>query len=190
MSVLPPPPAPVFDRAKFKALVHYVCYKAPNPKKLGATKLNKILFYADMEAYLQRGRPISGEIYVKRQHGPAPRHVQEVLEELKAEQAILISEASGYGIYTGQYRQRRFYPVRKPDLSIFDGLEVELVDEIIHVICERHTARSISERSHDVVWESAEMGEEIPYYTAYAQFLRPVNDEVRAWAQARITGEV
>jgi len=188
MPALPLPPVPVFDRAKFKALVHYVCYKAPNPKKLGATKLNKILFYADMEAYLQRGRPISGEVYVKLQHGPAPRHVLEVLEELEAEDAIRIAEASGYGVIMGQYRQRRFYAMRKPDLSIFDGLEVKLVDEIVDVICEGHTARSISERSHNVVWESAEAGEELPYYTAYAHFLKPVDEETRAWAQARIAG--
>ena len=52
-----------FDRQKFKAMIHYVVSKCP-PENLGRTKLNKVGFYADMRAYLQLGRPLTGESYV------------------------------------------------------------------------------------------------------------------------------
>lgn len=78
--------------SKLKALVHYVCHKAPNPRKLGATKFNRILFFSDTEAYLSLGRPITGEEYVKHQYGPVSRHLDEVLYELEQNRLIAISE--------------------------------------------------------------------------------------------------
>jgi hypothetical protein len=173
---------PELNAEKFKALVHYVCDQAPNPKRLGATKLNKILFYSDMEAYLLRRRPITGESYVKRQHGPVPQHVLPTLRELERERALAISEASGYNVYRGTFRQRRFYSLRPPNLSLFDGDEIRIVDEMVRAICNEHSARSISARSHDVIWESAELGEVIPYFTVYSHFLRSPSDTDRAWA--------
>jgi hypothetical protein len=189
MSPLGPPRPPEFNREKFKALVHYVCAEAPNPKQLGATKLNKIAFYSDMESYLLRGRPITGEVYVKLQHGPVSQHIRDVLEELKRDQAIAISEATGYSVYNGEpYRHRLFFSLRPPDLSVLNGEELKIIDEMLRMICQRHTARSISEHSHNVIWESAEMGEEIPYFTVYAHFLRKPSEAARVWAEEMIGG--
>ncbi|HEX9660433.1 MAG TPA: hypothetical protein VGA18_09030, partial [Rhodothermales bacterium] len=65
--------------------MHYVCYKAPNPKKLGATKLNKILFFSEMQSFLLSGNAIAGEKYVKRQFGPTSFHLLSTLDTLQAE---------------------------------------------------------------------------------------------------------
>lgn len=183
----PPLPDRTFDVnwAKLKALVHYVCHRVPNPKRWGATKLNKALFYSDMRAYLHLGEPITGERYVKQQFGPVPAHIQEVLAELQQERALAIAEATGF--YVGQrYPQRLFYPLTQPDISAFSGDEISIVDEVVDVIYHRYTARSISAVSHDVVWESAEIGEEIPYYTVYAHLLGEITAEDVAWARAAI----
>jgi hypothetical protein len=97
------------DREKLKQLVHYVCDIAPN-RQLGATKLNKILFYADTQAYLETGSPITGETYVKQKLGPVPKHIGEILAELKAEEAVAISEERlAFNVYQeAPYRQRMF----------------------------------------------------------------------------------
>lgn len=179
--------APSLDWAKLKALVHYICFRAPNPKKFGATKLNKILLYSDMEAYLTLGQPITGETYVKQQYGPVPKHILTVLEELEREQAIVISEATGYNVSAGQsYAQRQFFPILRPNLSVFSGEEISLVDAVVETICDHHTAASISEASHDVIWESAEIGEEIPYYTVYSHLLGEITPKDVDWAKGRI----
>ena len=59
--MLPLTPAPTieFRPDKLQAAVHYVCFRSPDPRSLGKTKLNKILYYADREAYLRTGRPIT-----------------------------------------------------------------------------------------------------------------------------------
>ena len=49
-----------FDREKFKQLVHYVIWKAGKRDWFGATKLNKVLWFADARAYVLTGRPITG----------------------------------------------------------------------------------------------------------------------------------
>ena len=33
-----------------------------------------------------------------------------------------------------------------------------------YIICSRYTAKSISEKTHDIIWKLADIGEEIPYY--------------------------
>ncbi len=178
---------PQLDSNKLKAAVHYICYRAPNPNKLGATKLNKILFYSDMQAYLDWGTPITGEVYVKRQHGPVSLHVRDMVRQLQEEHALAVSEASGYHVYTGQrYRQRSFYSLKAPDVSVFNGAEMQTLDYMVEVICNKHSARSISEHSHDTIWELAEYGETIPYYTVCYNLLRKPDASAIEWAHAQI----
>ena len=118
------------DRDKLRALVHYVCYRAPSPERLGKTKLNKILYYSDIEAYVALGGPITGETYVKHQYGPVSQHIDEVLEELEKERLIAIAEASGYHVYSGQpYMQWQYVSLRRPDISRFKAEEVAIVEE-------------------------------------------------------------
>jgi hypothetical protein len=151
------------DREKLKQLVHYVCDIAPDPRQLGATKLNKILFYADTQAYLETGSPSTGETDVKQKLGPVPKHIGEILAELKAEEAVAISEERlAFNVYQeAPYRQRMFLSLREPELDRFTAKEIHIVDAVVHEITELHTATSISEKSHDIFWDITEYGEEI-----------------------------
>src|SRR5258707_10432303 len=64
-----------FDRQKFKTIIHYIVSRCP-PDSVGRTKLHKAGFYADMLSYLQLGRPMTGETYLKQQHGPTAFSLQ------------------------------------------------------------------------------------------------------------------
>jgi hypothetical protein len=55
---------------KFKALVHYIVASCDDPQRLGATKLNKVLWFADAFSYRATKNSITDETYVKRQRGP------------------------------------------------------------------------------------------------------------------------
>ena len=73
----------MLDWAKFKSAVHYICDKASSdPSVLGAIKLNKVLWYSDVINYLITGKPITGETYIKRQHGPVPKDIIRAIDEL------------------------------------------------------------------------------------------------------------
>ena len=63
------------DDDRFKELVLYVCEKCVADPRFGATKLNKILYFADFLAYAESGEPITGMEYRENLNGPARRRL-------------------------------------------------------------------------------------------------------------------
>jgi hypothetical protein len=49
----------------------------------------------------------------------------------------------------------------RPDLQAFHGDEIAIVDMIADVICQKHTAASISELPHDAFWSETEIGDDM-----------------------------
>jgi hypothetical protein len=163
---------------RLKELVHYICDRCKDePEILGATKLNKVLWYVDTFAFLKLGRSLSGETkYVKQQYGPVPRGILNVLGKLQREEAILIQEKKlGRGI------KRTYVVLKSADNSVFTADEKDLIDSITQTVCRRN-AKEISDLSHNAVWEAAEDGEEIPLYAVLAKPDKITRDDKR-WFQ-------
>ncbi|MCW4462215.1 Panacea domain-containing protein [Sphingomonas sp. BT-65] len=140
-----------------EAVAHYIIARA-DPNKLGAVKLNKVMWFADLEAYRRLGRTVTGQAsYEKRQHGPVPNNIVRSIRRLEQSDKIATREVPTFG---GTRREHVW--LQKPDLSTFSADEVDILNEAIDWVCELHTARSISELSHDKLWENAEIGEQIP----------------------------
>jgi len=57
-----------FDREKFKTLV-YIAWKAGGRDWFGATKLNKVLWFAEARAFVLHGKPIVGATYIRQNMG-------------------------------------------------------------------------------------------------------------------------
>jgi hypothetical protein len=163
---------------KLKTLVHYICHKCPNPSKLGATKLNKILWFADSIAYKQTGRSISDCEYKKMPRGPVPKSINSVLDELQSSGKLSVEMHKVYS-----FSQKRFECLSEPeDMSMFSDDDLEFVDQLIAEICNGHTAESISEMSHGIVWNAAGMGEDIPLYAVLAEQEGHLNQDDIKWA--------
>lgn len=170
-----------FDRQKFKQLVHYICYRrSADLSSLGAVKLNKILWRADLVAYYQLGEPITGARYVKRELGPVPHQIPPVIRELENEGVLKVRDSAYHGFTKKEYK---VYQPASDDFMTPE--EKRIVDRAIEFVCDEHTATSISEASHDHIWKAAEDGEEIPYFTVFAKPGR-VTDEEREWAQMQL----
>lgn len=166
------------NRAKFKAVVHYVIAKS-EPARLGAIRLNKVLFYVDALSYRMNGKSLTGETYVKRQHGPVPSHVQKALGDLEHEKAIVIGSFDRFG-----KQMRGYIPRTDPDTSALSADELKLVESVRDYICSAHTAMSISELTHDHVWEAANIGEPIPLAATLASGVGEVTKDVTKWAES------
>lgn len=141
---------------KFKALVHLIIQDCKDPKNLGATRLNKILWFSDVEAYRLTGNSITGAKYLRRKKGPVPAHILRSLEELKSEGKIQLDEPEF------RYDPRLFTSLKNSDDGVFSKNECDLVKIISDHICHNFTADGISEASHDDIWDAAGDGEEIP----------------------------
>jgi len=177
-------PAPEFHADKFKTLVHYICYKCDR-QDLGATKLNKALWFSDLWFYVQRGRPITGETYIRHQYGPVPSHIDMILDQLRREKMIEIRDSDYFG-----YPKRGYLAIKRPDLSLFSADEISTVDEIIEKVCRGSTARSVSEMTHNRAWKLADIGEELPYFTVFAGPPSSITQSDLDWAYQSIAEDV
>ena len=168
---------------KFVDLIHYVIWRANDPSRLGATKLNKVAWLVDSLTYLYEGQSLTGATYTKRQHGPVPKHILGAIERLVCEGRIAVTELRG------AFQPREFAPLKTPDKSVFSERDTSLIDAVIDWVCDQHTATSISKYTHDAIWEAAEIGEEIPLYAILGASEGQVNEADQAWANG-IIGEL
>lgn len=139
-------------------VAHYVIARA-DPNKLGAVKLNKVMWFADLEAYRRFGKTITGQLsYEKRQLGPVPNNIVRSIRTLEQDDKIRTRDVP---TFNGAVR-REFVWLEKPEVGVFSADEVDILNEAIQWVCNNHTAQSISDLSHDALWAQAELGEQIP----------------------------
>lgn len=168
-----------FNKAKFKSLVHYICDKcSPDPSVLGAVKLNKVLWFSDILMYMNHGQSITGERYVKRERGPVPSHILTALRELEKSGKLLVRDVPFFG-----FQKKEYISLKAADSDVFDEQERDLIDAVIDQICNGHTAKSVSELTHNQVWDAAEIGDEIPYHAAFAMRSGEIDEDDMAWAK-------
>jgi hypothetical protein len=170
-----------FDREKLRAAVLYVVGSCA-PSSLGAVKLHKVLYYSDMMTYLASGKAITGAEYRKRPYGPTCDAILPLLGELSREGILKIEHVSYYG-----YRKKEFQLLVESDSNQLSSEEKATLDEMMDFVCNQNSARTISEFSHDMVWEMVEFGEVIPYHNAILLVPNVVSDEAIAWAEAEGT---
>src|ERR1041384_212988 len=101
----------VFDEHKFRELVLYIADRCQDDPRFGATKLNKILFYADFLHYGESGTPLTGATYRKLEHGPAPKQLLPTQTKLVSDGSAALSKRERYG-----YVQKRIVALRDADL--------------------------------------------------------------------------
>jgi antitoxin SocA-like protein len=156
---------------------HYVIARSP-PDKLGAVKLNKVLWYADLTAYRRTGRTITGsETYIKRQYGPVPDGIIPTISRLENEQKIFVRT-----IETPAGPRREFLWLKQPDVKSFSSDEIDVLNEVMDWICNDESAKSISEKTHDILWEETEIGGRMSV-KAGAIVPAEITPEAIAWAE-------
>jgi hypothetical protein len=169
------------NKTKFDALIHYICARCENPTELGSTKLNKILWYSDIIAFLKFGTAITDSVYIRNQFGPIPKDIKQARQRLAKSGAIQEYDASYHN-----YEQIQFISLREPDLSLFSAEEISLVDQVIGIITKGYTASSISALTHDKIWQIAELDEEIPLYTVFASRGGELTSDDIAWGKKKM----
>src|SRR5438445_488262 len=107
-----------FNRAKFKDVILYTCHKCDS-SKLGAVKLNKVLYFSDMIRYAWTGGPVTGATYRKRKHGPTTDSLLPALRELSAERKLEIHDVNYFG-----FTKKEYVPLTEPDISRLSKEEI------------------------------------------------------------------
>ena len=168
----------VYDEAKFTELLLYVAERLAGDRAGGATKLNKVLFFADFAHVRRHGTPITGAEYQKLPQGPAPRRLKPVRDGLVASRAAKVAREEFLG-----YELHRLVPLRSADLSVLTEDELETIDRVLADL-EGLNARQVSDLSHEEAgWRLVDEGDVIPYEAALVgarQVLTPTSERSRA----------
>ena len=152
-----------YDEAKFTEMVLYVAAKLRDDRAGGATKLNKVLYFADFAHTRRHGQPITGAEYQKLGQGPAPRRLRPVREQLVASGDAELEHDDFLG-----YDLHRLVPRREADTSVFSPDELATIDKVLADL-DHLTNTQVSDLSHDEPWwPFFKEGDSVPYYMAFA----------------------
>lgn len=130
---------------KFKNLILYILSRCGHKPNIWKTVLNKLLYFSDFNYYEFKWKSITDETYHKLPRGPVPKNIDAVLGQMEQAKQITSFETEFCG-----YKQIRYMPNIKYDLSQFNWLEIEVIDDVIEKLSNM-TAKQVSDYSHDDV---------------------------------------
>ncbi|MFH1798807.1 MAG: type II toxin-antitoxin system antitoxin SocA domain-containing protein [Candidatus Omnitrophota bacterium] len=161
---------------KFKEILIYILEKVGSKPNVGETVLYKLLYFIDFNFYEKYEEQLIGATYIKNHHGPTPKEFIKVVEEMiKGEELIKVQNKYF------QHLQKKYLPLRKPDLSLLSVREKDTIDNVLNSRLSDMNATQISDYSHgDVPWEATEDGEIIDYESV---FYRNAPYSVREYAE-------
>ena len=147
---------------KFRETLLYLLTRVGGKPNVGETVLYKLLYFIDFNHYERYEEQLVGATYVKREYGPAPLEFQEIAKAMTSDNELQTCDADYYG-----HRQKRYIALREPDLSVFDGREIQTIDEVICRLSDMN-ASGIAEYSHrDIPWAVAGEGEVLDYESVF-----------------------
>lgn len=169
-----------YNEEKFVEMVLHVSDRLQEDRAGGATKLNKILFFAEFTHLRRHHQVISGCEFQKLDHGPAPRQLLPVRHQLIESGAARLVEEDFLGRL-----QHRLVPIREANLDVFTEEELQSIDDVLIQLAGM-TGTQVSEPSHqEPGWRLTEVGETIPFSTAFLDY-----QQVQTPTSARLSKSV
>lgn len=147
---------------KFKNILLYILEKCAGKSNVGETLLYKLLYFSDFNYYELYEEHLSGAQYRKLPFGPVPQKMDTVISSMIKDSQLQRVKTNYHG-----FKQTRYLPLEKPNLSTFSAREKDVIDKVIDQYSD-WSASAISEYSHkDMPWLASEDGEIIDYELAF-----------------------
>ncbi len=167
---------PQKNMSKFKEVLLYILNKVGSKPNVGESVIYKLLYFIDFDYYEKYEEQLIGATYIKNNYGPTPKEFVKIVNEMERKKELSKVESKYF-----QYPQTKYLPLRKPDLSILNARELQLIDSVLEGLSDKN-ATDISVYSHnDVPWLTTEDGEIIEYESVFyrnpAYSVRSYNEE-------------
>jgi len=162
---------------KFREVLLYILNKVGSKHNIGETVIYKLLYFIDFNFYEKYEEQLIGATYIKNRYGPTPAEFKAIADRMVRDKEIVKLEDKYF-----DYPQRKYLPLRHPDLSKLKAHEIEVIDDVLNRLSDMN-ATQISEYSHnDVPWLATEAGGTIEYesvfYRTPAYSVRDYGDEI------------
>jgi transcriptional regulator with XRE-family HTH domain len=153
---------PAKNVQKFREVFLYILNKVGAKSNVGETVIYKLLYFIDFDFYEKYEEQIIGATYKKNAFGPTPVEFLAIVEAMISDKEIEKIKSAYY-----QKEQKKYLPLRKPNLDCLSGKEIALIDEVLSRLSDKN-ASQISEYSHgDIPWKVTEDMEIIDYETVF-----------------------
>lgn len=147
---------------KFKQVLLYVLGKTAGKPNIGMTALYKLLYFIDFDYFEKYEEQLMGLTYMKNHHGPTPREFAPVVDTMKTRGEVEELRSKYF-----KYDQKKFLPLKSPDLSLLSARELEMVDDVLARYGDK-SAKELSELTHeDTPWAVAKEKENLHYDHAF-----------------------
>jgi transcriptional regulator with XRE-family HTH domain len=147
---------------KFKEVFLYVLGQVGAKPNVGEGVLCKLMYFIDFDFYEKYEKQLMGAVYIKNHHGPTPAGFPKIMSEMEKKGEISAIINQHY-----RYQQKKYLPLREPDLSIITAEEKKHIDWVLARLSNKN-ALEMEEYSHrDVPWISAEDQSAIDYETVF-----------------------
>ena len=146
----------------FREILLYLIGKVGSRPHVGETVLYKLLYFVDFNYYEKYEEQLIGATYLKNSHGPTPREFKKLIEQMSKAKEVMVVDSKYFC-----YPQRKYLPLREPDLSGIGAQAMEVIDAVLANLSGMN-AKQISEYSHqDIPWLTAKEGESIDYEAVF-----------------------
>ncbi len=153
---------PKLNVNKFKNILLYILECCAGKPNVGETVLYKLLYFSDFNYYEIYEEHLTGAQYKKLPYGPVPQKINIIINKMIESSQLKRIKTDYHG-----YMQTRYIPLKKPDLTIINGAEKEVIDRVIDQFSD-WSAAAISDYSHkDMPWKATEENEVIDYELAF-----------------------
>ncbi len=147
---------------KFKEVLLYILTKVGSKPNVGESVLNKLLYFIDFDYYEKYEEQLIGATYIRNHFGPTPCELVKITDEMKKKGEIEEVKSKFF-----KFDQKKYLPLRKPDLSLLTAQEIEHIDDVLCRLSDK-TAAEIRNYSHgDVPWKVHKDGEKISYESVF-----------------------
>jgi transcriptional regulator with XRE-family HTH domain len=147
---------------KFREVLIYILNRVGGKPNIGETVIYKLLYFIDFDYYERYEEQFIGATYLKNKYGPTPLEFRKIAGQMMARGEIIEVKDKYF-----EYPQRKYLPLRKPDLRIMKGNEIKIIDDVLDRLSDMN-ARQISFYSHnDVPWLTTEEGKTIDYEAVF-----------------------
>jgi transcriptional regulator with XRE-family HTH domain len=156
---------PQENMEKFREILLYILQKIGAKPNVGETVIYKTLYFIDFDFYEKFEEQLMGLKYIKNHHGPSPVGFTQMVAKMEKDKDLMRIRSKYF-----QYEQKKYMPLREPDLSKIDSRELRHIDAELSRLSDMNAAQ-IREYSHeDIPWKVHTMGEALDYeYVFYRE---------------------
>lgn len=168
---------------KFKQVLLYVLEKVGAKPNVGETVLYKLLYFIDFDYYEKYEENLMGATYIKNHHGPTPIEFKEIVADMKKKGELTEVKNKYFA-----YKQKKYLPRVRPDLSVLSGRDIEHIDEVLARLSDKNASELSEYSHHDIPYLTRAFGQPLSYESVFYRddkySVRTYDDEL--WWDARL----